>query len=65
MYFTYQEAKDLIEFFGGDKETEISVTEVPADNPNHSRPGLYAYYSEYPDERFMLLGSGRATGRRK
>ncbi len=59
MYFTYHEAKDLLEFFGGDTDTEISVIEVKADDPNHSGPGLYAYYSEYPEEGTMLLGNGR------
>jgi len=70
MYFTYQEAKDLLEFFGGDKETEISVVEAKAGDPNHSGPGLYAYYSEYPEEGMMLLGNGRqitshSSGRQK
>jgi hypothetical protein len=58
MDFKYQEVKDLLEFFGGDEETEISVIEVKEEDPNHSGPGLYAYYSEYPDEGSMLLGSG-------
>jgi len=59
MKFTYQEVKDLLEFFGGDEETEITVIEVKASDPNHSGPGLYAYYSEYPDEGTMILGNGR------
>ena len=59
MDFTYQEAKDLLEFFGGDEETVITVIEVKDGDPNHSGPGLYAYYSEYHDEGTMLLGSGR------
>jgi len=64
MNFTYQEAKDLLEFFGGYKETEITVIEVSGDDPNHSGPGLYAYYSEYPDEGTMLLGTGRRYTRK-
>ena len=59
MDFTYQEAKDLLEFFGDDQETEITVIYVAENDPNHSGPGLYAYYREYPDEGTMLLGSGR------
>lgn len=58
MYFTYQEAKDLLEFFG-DEEDEMEVIEVGRDDPNHSGPGLYAYYRDYPEEGSVLLGNGR------
>jgi len=59
MYFSYQEAKDLLEIFGGGEDTEISVIEIEDPNVAHSGPGLYAYYSEYPDEGTTLLGDGR------
>lgn len=60
MDFTYQEAKDLLEFFGGDPQTEVTVVEVAEGDPSHSGPGLYALYTEYPDEGTLLLGNGRA-----
>lgn len=56
MRFTLKQAQDLVAFFGGDVETEITVVEVGSDEPSHSGPGLYAYFSEYPDEGAMLLG---------
>ena len=59
MYFTYKEAKDLLEFFGDDEEGEVTVIEVKNGDPSHSGEGLYAYYSEYTDEGSMLLGDGR------
>ena len=57
--FTYQEAKDLLEFFGGDEETVVGVLQVTDGDQNHSGPGLYAYYPEYIDEGCSLLGVGR------
>lgn len=59
MRFTYREAEDLLGFFGGDPETEITVIEVTEGEAAHSGPGLYAYYTEYPDEGTMILGEGR------
>lgn len=61
MYFTYQEAADLLEFFGGDEETEITVIEVTENDPCHSGPGLYAGYSEYLEEGTTLLENGRQS----
>ena len=57
MDFTYEAAKNLLDLFGGDKETEITVTEVKENEANHSGPGLYAYYTEYPEEGSFLLKS--------
>lgn len=59
MYFTYKEAKDLLELFAEDPEVEILVTHVLRHEPSHSGPGLYASYCEYPDEGSFLLGDGR------
>ena len=56
MIFTLGQAKDLVAFFGDDEETEVTVVEVGSDEPSHSGPGLYAYYTEYPDEGATLLG---------
>lgn len=55
MEFTLKEAQDLVALFGGE-ESEITVVEVGSDEPSHSGPGLYAYFSEYPDEGTTLLG---------
>ena len=56
MEFTLKQAKELISLFGEDEECEITVVEVGSDEQSHSGPGLYAYYSEYPDEGSMFLG---------
>ena len=56
MRFTLKQAQDLVAVFGDDEETEITAAEVGSDDPNHSGPGLYAYFSEYPDEGTTLLG---------
>jgi hypothetical protein len=52
--FKLKQAKLLVEFFGEDEETEITVVE--GDETAHSGYGLYAYYSDYPDEGTFYLG---------
>lgn len=51
--FSLDQAKELVEQFGGDEDTEISVTE---ETEAHSGPGLYAHVTDYPDEGSTLLG---------
>ena len=50
MDFTYKQAKQLLEFFGepdpDNQELEITVIEDG---------GLYAFYTEYPEEGAMKL----------
>ncbi len=53
MIFTLAHAKDLVEFFGGDDEAEVSVS---YNEEGHSGAGIYAYLTEYPDEGSQLLG---------
>ena len=55
MEFNLKQALALVAFFG-DEESEITVVEVGSDEPSHSGPGLYAYFTEYPDEGATLLG---------
>lgn len=56
MTFTLQQAKDLLEMFGGE-DTEIVVERVYSKETSHSGPGLYAYLVDYPDEGSQFLGS--------
>ncbi len=53
MDFTRKETLALLEFFGDEDldnpEMTITVKEVGKDEKAHSGPGLYAYYSEYPE----------------
>jgi len=58
MDFTYKQAKALLEFFGGDEETEVTVVEVKEGELSHSGPGLYVYYTEYPEDGSFLLLDG-------
>ena len=62
MYITYAETKDLMNFFGSpdEKDSDAEDMSVSLELMNgHSGHGLYAYYTEYPDEGIMLLGKGR------
>ncbi len=54
--FTLGQALALVECFGGDDATTVTV--VSGDAHAHSGPGLYAYPSEYPDEGAHFLGAG-------
>lgn len=53
MEFTLKQAQDLVESFGGDEETTMTVK---APDKGHSGPGLYVFATDYPDEGSMLLG---------
>jgi len=57
MDFTYDQARDLFEAFGGDEETVITVTLV---TNGHSGPGLYASFTDYPEEGGIFLGDEEA-----
>jgi hypothetical protein len=52
--FRREQAQALLDMFGGDDETVITV--APGDASSHSGPGLYAYISDYPDEGAIFLG---------
>ena len=52
--FRREQAQALLEMFGGDDETRITV--AVGDALSHSGPGLYAYHTEYPDEGALFLG---------
>jgi len=39
----------------GEEDYKNEVIEVKENEPNHSGPGLYAYYSEYLDEGSIKL----------
>ena len=54
MNFTYEQAKNLLEAFGGDEETIITVEEGTKEW--HSGPGLYAIYEACPEEGALFLG---------
>jgi len=57
MEFTYQEAENLLAFWGDvDDGDEITLTVVELKR-GHSGPGKYAYYTEYPDEGAILLSN--------
>jgi hypothetical protein len=52
--FTLGQAEALVEIFGG-HDALVSVMERPASWANMD-PGLYAYFSEYPEVGSMYLG---------
>lgn len=54
MNFTLEQAEELIETFGGDKETIVCVTFA---KEGHSGEGLYAHYDDYPEEGSVFLGN--------
>ena len=53
MVFNLQQAKELLDFFGGE-DGEVVVLE--GDDSHHSGPGLYAYFTACPDEGAIFLG---------
>lgn len=53
MKFTLKEAQELFDFFGGE-DAEVTVEEV--NNDGHSGKGLYAFFTEYPEEGSVFLG---------
>ncbi len=55
MEFTLAQAQALVDAFGGDEETRMTVGD--GDGKGHSGPGLYAWPSEYPDEGSIFLGN--------
>lgn len=50
--FTLEQAETLVEMFGGEKDSSVTVTLTIG----HSGEGLYAYESEYPGEGSTYLG---------
>ena len=51
---TLAQAKAIVAMFGGDEEPEATIT-VRAGKIGHSGPGLYAWFTEYPDEGSFFL----------
>ena len=51
---SHQQARDIVEAFGGDDDSIIQVTRVV--EGGHSGPGLYCHEVEYPDEGSTYLG---------
>lgn len=56
MEFTLKQAQALVEAFGGDEESIMTVTEVKDGQKSHSGPGLYAHCTDYPEEGSIFLG---------
>lgn len=54
MEFSLKQAQALVDTFGGDEETRMTVED--GDGKGHSGDGLYAWPSEYPDEGSVFLG---------
>lgn len=54
MVFTLEQAQALVDFFGGD--TESTMTVVIGDCDAHSGQGLYVYCTDYPEEGSFFLG---------
>lgn len=54
MEFTLKQAQTLVEAFGGDEESTMTVT--MGDATAHSGPGLYAGSTDYPEEGSFFLG---------
>lgn len=52
--FTHAQAEALLDCFGGDEETTITVME--AGDEGHSGPGLYAVCDGREDEGSIYLG---------
>jgi hypothetical protein len=55
--------KALIEMFSEDERTEITLTiktdkTICPDSKEEMPPGLYAHYTEYPEEGAMLIDDG-------
>lgn len=63
MEFTRKQAEHLLECFGSVPDWDeyedftISVIEVTEEQPSHSGPGLYAIFTEYPEEGAIKLGN--------
>lgn len=52
---TLSDVQRLVELYGGDNETEISLAIVEKGQRSHSGPGVYAYYTDYPAEGSTLI----------
>ena len=55
---TLAQAKELVLFFGGDKESSMTI--IQAGPEAHSGEGLYVYCTDYPKEGSVLLGTPAA-----
>ena len=51
--FQLEQAQELVDYFGGDTETEV---QVGYSKKGHSGEGLYAWDSDYPEDGAMFLG---------
>jgi len=57
MDFTLKQAQALVEAFGGDEESNMTVVEVKDGQASHSGPGLYVHCTDYPEEGSTFLGN--------
>ena len=53
-FTTLVQAKKLVKMFGGEDEP-CSITVAECDE-GHGGPGLYAHYTDYPEEGSIFLG---------
>lgn len=54
MILTLAQAEFICDMFDEDPDTEIMIEETTG----HSGPGLYAWYTDYPDEGSIFIGDG-------
>ena len=54
MKISFDQAKILVEEFGGDEDAIMELTES---DHGHSGPGLYVHCADYPEEGATFLGS--------
>ena len=52
---TLGDVQRLADLYGGDTETEMSLAIVEKGQRSHSGPGVYAYYTDYPEEGGSLI----------
>lgn len=52
IYLNYEQAKKLLDCFGGDETAIISI----ASGNGHSGDGIYVGVAEYPEEGAVYLG---------
>ena len=55
---TLAQAEELVLFFGGDKESSMTIIQAGAEA--HNGEGLYVYCTDYPEEGSVLLGTPAA-----
>ena len=51
---TYQQVKTILEMMEGDSAKDEEIT-ISSENRGHSGAGVYAHYTEYPDEGSVFI----------